>query len=63
MNASEEWKRLNRAVNVKHYIGPNAHQCIEDAINGKPKAEKAKTKTITTKSDPKPKSKVAKTED
>lgn len=32
MKATEQWVRLNRAINVKHYIGPNAHKCIEDAI-------------------------------
>jgi hypothetical protein len=42
MNAPEQWKRLNRAINVKHYIGPNAHKCIEDAIEASAKEDEPK---------------------
>jgi hypothetical protein len=32
LTAKEEWDRLNRCINVKHYIGPRSHKVIEDAF-------------------------------
>lgn len=31
-DALEQWRRLNKCINVKHYIGANAHKCIQDEL-------------------------------
>lgn len=51
MNALEQWKKLNMAINVKHYIGPNAHKCIEDALT--PEKPGAKSPSESKPSTPK----------
>jgi hypothetical protein len=33
MSAQAAWDRLNKAINVGHYIGPNAKAEIDKAIN------------------------------
>lgn len=30
--AFEEWKRLNQAINCRHYIGTRSHKVIDDAL-------------------------------
>ena len=48
--AIEEWERLNRAVNCKHYIGTNAFNTILEALKPtvKPKIGMDKPKTPAT---------------
>lgn len=53
MDPKECWKKLNQAINVKHYIGPKAHKCIEDALQGsqanEQKEKKAPQKAVAKK--------------
>ena len=53
MDAYEQWIRLNKSINVKHYIGPNSHKCINDALAPQKVASiaiKEKPKNIPSKS-------------
>ena len=61
--AAEEWAKLNRAINCKHYIGPRAHKTITDALNAENEVvvpEKVIPKAKPTPAKPKPKATVSK---